>query len=405
MCKIDSEYENAIRYYLDWIFYKEKAPENTEDTGVNIIKPFINYIKNKHKGNYLFKTPVYGWWDVTSACNLRCAHCLYKQTDYSSKNDLTTEQALSLADELINIGVVQISLTGGEIFTRPDILQIIRKFKENNVAVKLLTNGILLNDEIIDELSEILNYYVDNIHISLDAACGNTFAKIRQSDCFHLLTGNIKKLTDKNIRVINVCTVNKLNYKEVFDIYKLSCDLGASDFVTGRTFSYNGAQDDLLLSDREIVLLTKYLLENEKSDSKTKLIPGFYTMNEFLNVKGVKDIISEEKYQNKIKLFKEAMSCNCHSYDRFRIKSNGDISLCMETDNIAKAQLGNFKKNSFLQIWDKRSENICFGLRKIEKMPCFKCRYNVICNGGCQIKAYARHGNINYPQQDCVFGN
>ena len=81
------------------------------------------------KFDFLFSKPVYAWWDLTSACNFRCIHCLYNDTEYASKNDLTTERASLLVDELIEAGVVYVVLSGGEIFMRPDLLDIVKKLK------------------------------------------------------------------------------------------------------------------------------------------------------------------------------------------------------------------------------------------------------------------------------------
>ena len=402
MCDTASEYEKSIRAYLDWIFFRPNFLEVTEGVGINIVKPFANYIKSKHNNNFLFKTPLYGWWDLTSKCNLRCLHCLYSTSEYSSKYDLNTKQALSLADELIDLGVIQIVLTGGEIFTRPDAMKIIRRFKQNNVAVKLLTNALLLNDKMIDEIAEMFDYYVDNIHISLDGATRETYKKIRRVDGLEKVIKNTKKLAGKGVRVINVCTVNKFNYDEVIDTYKLSADIGASFFAAGRTYSYTKEQDELIVPDRDIVVLIKNLLEINNKEPKTGLIPSFYTMMEFLNLCSVKEIIEEEKYQNVISKYTKPLSCNCHSHDRFRVKSNGDISLCMQTDEISGAQLGNYKQNSFSEIWNRRLGNQYFTIRDCNKMSCFGCKYNVICNAGCQIKAFQDFGTLNHPQIDCV---
>ena len=172
---IDEEYANAIRFYLDKTFYSSKKPESAESVDLNLIRPFSNYIKSLAPDDFLFSTPLFAWWDLTSACNFRCIHCLYNDTEYSAQNDLTTSEAMNLADSLINdFRIAGILLTGGEIFLRKDTMDIIRKFKENNISVKMATNAALLNDRQIDCLAEMLNPYIDGMQISLDGATHET---------------------------------------------------------------------------------------------------------------------------------------------------------------------------------------------------------------------------------------
>ena len=86
-------------------------------------------------------------------------------------------------------------------------MEIIQKFKANNVAVKLLTNAALITDEQIEELSRLLNPYTDVMQISLDAATKETYKKIRRTELFDKVVSNIDKLVKKGIRVTLGCTV------------------------------------------------------------------------------------------------------------------------------------------------------------------------------------------------------
>jgi len=71
-----------------------------------------------------------------------------------------------IADNLVQIGVGVVLLTGGEPFLRPDIDQIVRVFKEKNLDVRLQTAGLWKQKETITKCFE---YGARDINISLDS--------------------------------------------------------------------------------------------------------------------------------------------------------------------------------------------------------------------------------------------
>lgn len=397
---IDKEYEEAIRFYLDKVL---TSPDDLNEAGedrldLNVVKPFTKYITEKSPDKFLFSTPMFAWWNLTSACNLRCVHCLYNETEYTASNDLTAEEAMRVADELINdMGIVEVLLSGGEIFLRKDLLNIVKKFKDNNVAVKLMTNALLIQDKDIETLSELFNPYTDVVQISLDGATEKTFKSIRGTDNFEKLTANIKKLTSKGIRVTAVCTVNKLNINEVIETYKLAEKLGVTDFSAGKTVCYNESHKKLIVPARELMILASKLLK-EKSSTYLKL--ALFQPVELLNIPEVEEIMQEEKYQKIIQKYTIDPPRSCNLHDRLCVFSDGNVSMCLHTD-CKNTLLGNVRENSLTEIWQRREKNLFFQPRLTENMPCKACKYNKICNSGCMTKAYSKFGTINMPELEC----
>lgn len=392
----DKDYDKYIRFYLDSIFNPPKTDKKIEFNRYH--KAMYSYIK-KYSGDedYLFSTPLVVYWNLTQACNFRCAHCLYNETEYSSNDDLSTEQALNLADELIEAGVVAVNLSGGEVFLRHDTMDIIRRFKENNIAVHVFTNGSLLTDEIIDELAELFNPYTDEVLISLDAATDETFRKIRHSDKFSKINENVKKLADKGVFVINSFTINNINKNEVFDTFNLSKSLGANKFLIGVMNNYNDSHVKLNVETRELFKIYYDLSKNESFDNSD--LPPFWKTDELLNIPEVVKILREPHYQKLIKeQYKDTLlKSDCHSHDKLSIQSNGRIYLCSNALFYDLAPLGSYKENSFEEIWEKRWDNILFQPRNREKSECSACEYNTWCNGGCKIDAYIKSGTVNAP--------
>ena len=392
----DEDYDKYIRYFLDSILDLSKMNKKFEFNRDH--RAMKQYIK-EYSGDkdYLFSAPLAVAWNLTSACNFRCTHCLYNEKEYSSKGELSTEQALNLADELIGAGIVSVALSGGEAFLRPDTMDIIRKFKENNVAVHIFTNGSLLTDEIIDELAELFNPYTDEVKISFDAATDETFRKIRHSDKFDKINENIKKLADKGVVVINGCTANSINKNEIFDIYKLSKSLGAKSFAISPMENFNDSHISLNIETRELFKIYYDLSENELFDNSN--LPTFWKPHQLLNIPEVLKILNEPYYQ---KLLNEQcqeslLTCDCQSHNLVAVGSDGRISLCTDTLFYDIGVLGNYKDNSFAEIWERRWDNPLFQPRNREKSECGACKFNKWCIGGCKVSAYVKSGNVNAP--------
>ena len=81
-------------------------------------------------------------WELTLRCNLRCLHC--GATAGSARPDeLSTAEALRVADELAALPAGEVTLMGGELFLRSDWLAVAEALREGGVQVVIFTNGTL----------------------------------------------------------------------------------------------------------------------------------------------------------------------------------------------------------------------------------------------------------------------
>lgn len=100
---------------------------------------------------------------ITERCNLRCIMCgIWKK---QTGDELTTEQAKIIIKQIADIGVRQLSFTGGEPFTRPDIYDLVLYSKNMGLEVGLGTNGLLINE---DNATRLLECGLNTIAISID---------------------------------------------------------------------------------------------------------------------------------------------------------------------------------------------------------------------------------------------
>ena len=99
--------------------------------------------------------------ELTYRCNERCRHCYVY--DEGGK-ELTTEQVKKVLDDLHDMGVLAILFTGGEVFARNDIFEILEYAYEKRFAVDIFTNGTLLDG---DKILRLKALWLKGIHFSI----------------------------------------------------------------------------------------------------------------------------------------------------------------------------------------------------------------------------------------------
>src|SRR5436309_2299149 len=55
-------------------------------------------------------------WDLTYACQLKCAHCYQMNLDWNRKGELSTDRILETLDELRGLGTQELTFSGGDPF-------------------------------------------------------------------------------------------------------------------------------------------------------------------------------------------------------------------------------------------------------------------------------------------------
>ncbi len=84
--------------------------------------------------------PVYAVWEITLACDLACGHC-GSRAGRARPDELSTEEALRVADELAALGVREITLIGGEAYLRADWLDLVRRIRALGMRCTMVTGG------------------------------------------------------------------------------------------------------------------------------------------------------------------------------------------------------------------------------------------------------------------------
>lgn len=87
------------------------------------------------------RTPYLVIWETTRSCALKCLHCRAEAIDRRHPDELTTEQAFALMDQIARTGAPLTVLTGGDPTRRPDILEIVRYGTRRGLRLALTPSG------------------------------------------------------------------------------------------------------------------------------------------------------------------------------------------------------------------------------------------------------------------------
>jgi len=91
-------------------------------------------------------------FDLTYRCNERCVHCYL---DHENHGELTTAECLAVLEEIAKAGTLFLTFSGGEIFLRPDLFEILAAARRLHFDVSLKSNVLLVTRERAARLREL----------------------------------------------------------------------------------------------------------------------------------------------------------------------------------------------------------------------------------------------------------
>jgi MoaA/NifB/PqqE/SkfB family radical SAM enzyme len=142
--------------------------------------------------------------EITTGCNLRCWHCL--QTGYPGKC-MPDDHVLRILDILADAGVFEVSIIGGEPFIHPHLRKILEHCAKREFAINIVTNGTLLNADIVAWLADIDRL---SVFVSVDGP-EKEHDRIRGRGNFVRTSVALQSLVKKGIATEVLFTLNALN--------------------------------------------------------------------------------------------------------------------------------------------------------------------------------------------------
>jgi len=299
--------------------------------------------------------------ELTEACNLKCKFC------YNSQEPKYNEKILETLEVLASQGVMQVNLTGGEPLAHPQFFEILDRACELFPHVVLLTNGSLMNDEVLEKI-HLTDLTSVNISIHGNREIHDDLTQIEGS--YEASLKAVKYFIEKNkILVSSNYVLNNYNFSYLDSMINDLREIGLEYMTITRFIPVGiGKQaQELVLSNNQLLeafrLVHKHLLSKEKPHI------------EFAEATPACAIPEELCY---------LANCCSYGYDRFYVDVYGNLLVC----GLSRIELGgNIFEKSIVDI--KKNSAVFESFINNQHIPevCYDCKDFKSCHGGCRASA------------------
>ena len=182
---------------------------------------------------YLNKIPIKGVFELTARCNFNCNMCYVHLDEQQIKSigcELTNEQWLDIARQARDAGMLKLTLTGGEVFARPQFRQLYEQLSQMGFLIEIFSNGYLIDESVMEWLGEMQPY---TLRFTLYGASNETYAKVcGVKDGFDRVSHAIDLVTRAGIPLYLVSTLVKENIDDLPAMQKFANEKQVALLVT-----------------------------------------------------------------------------------------------------------------------------------------------------------------------------
>lgn len=302
-------------------------------------------------------------WIITNKCNLKCRHCL--NSDLRNAPELTSEEAIAVIKQIIELRIFKVLISGGEPLARKDLFTIIDTLAKAKINLTLFTNGTLITKDIAKRLAASR---IGSYNVSIDGASSETHDAIRGKGSFLKSISGIKNLIAQKCPVRITATMTRLNYREAEKIVLLAKELRAQRVQFVELMYIGNAASNA----KDIALMAGERFELLSGVRDLKIKYGDFIFGSIS--KGI-EIAGNLKLHPKPTLPLKTGYCVAGTI-RCAIRPDGGVAPC---ERLWFLKAGDLKKESLRDIWQSSSIIQMFRepfIIREEDMPgCSKCRY------------------------------
>lgn len=166
------------------------------------------------------------FWETTAGCNLECIHCRrITVANQLLPQDLTTQEAFGLIDQVAAFAKPIFVLSGGEPLFRPDIFDIARHASDAGLIVALATNATLIDSSMARRIKES---GIRRVSISFDGADAATHDLFRGKGAFDRAIAGMNHLRALGVPYQINTTVARHNLHTMPETLAMAKEIGAS---------------------------------------------------------------------------------------------------------------------------------------------------------------------------------
>lgn len=339
-----------------------------KSAGVGFLK---NHISNRVFGSV--KRPTYAYITITSVCNSRCKYCdMWKNKGESEAN---TDEWKRIIDELVNLGVVILTFSGGEPFIREDLLELASYAKSQGLITMVVTNLSLFKERHIEKIAESFDFF----GISIDSTRSEIYKEIRGVDWLERIKENVHKLMagltelKADAHVCGMVTISNRNAYELHDVLHMVFDNLGMDTISFNVLDPGGG-----------ATAKEFLPTHEQINYAKKVI---------FDHKSLYPISNSTRFFSQLGNF----DYRCNPWKCVQINEKGFLlSPCLfmstESDIFPEGRKTDLCKNKLSDVW--RKEQIIYSKYA-------NCK---LCNLGCVVESAWSTYDLKFIIHDSFFG-
>jgi MoaA/NifB/PqqE/SkfB family radical SAM enzyme len=335
-------------------------------------------------------------YNVTTSCSFNCRYCYHPR--FEMPELISLERLKAIFDELMENGCEYITLSGGDPFDRPDLIEIINEINKRSLDYFLSTKSYLDKKT----CRQLKKAGLKKMQISLDAADSKLAAfLVRKEGFLEDSIETIQNLKDLKITVRLKCVVTNYNIDQLQAYLDLSKSLEVDKVHLvqyGRSIWHH--HDTLFPTDEQMKAANEVVEEFRIRNQLPQITGGMFERNVITN----QGLLEDSK-----DLFQDRSICNAGRF-ALTLLPNGEISICEQLMYSPEIVLGDLRTQSVKEAWDGPLIHKWLQAppREIFKSdsPCYTCQDDNYrqCHESisrCLRDSYHYFGNLSSPDIRC----
>ena len=329
-------------------------------------------------------------WNITRNCNLKCVHCYNDSGVGKTFNDVTTEQAKTVLDDLAEFGVPSVLFSGGEPLMRRDLFELMEHAGNKGLRTVISTNGTLIKADTAQRIKDAGVCYVG---ISLDGI-GEINDKFRGvSGAFSKAVEGIKNCQSAGLRIGLRLTLTRRNVEDLDALF----DFFDENNIERACFYH------LVPSGRGKSISNEDLTHAQSREAVDIILAR---TKEFREAQRTTDILTVDNHVDGVYLYMKLLKEDSQRADEVMkllrwngggMNSSGVGIGCIDFNGKVHANqfwghydLGDIHEKPFSRIWSNPDEPLLKGLRdrrSYVKGRCRLCKFFDACGGSLRVRA------------------
>jgi radical SAM protein with 4Fe4S-binding SPASM domain len=326
--------------------------------------------------------PNYAVWELTLKCDLACRHC-GSRAGRARPDELSTAECLDLARQMADLGVLEVTVIGGEAYLRDDWIEIIRAIRQAGMRCTMTTGGRGMTEE---RARAAAAAGLQQAGVSLDGSEA-THDRLRGVAGAHQAALQAAaNLRAAGIQLSVNTQINKLSAPELPEILETIIALGAKAWQIQLTVAMGRAADtpELLTQPEDLLDLFPLLarLKGRCDEAGVLLWPG-------------NNVGYFGPYESVLRgAFGHGHSASCGAgCTTLGIEADGSIKGCPSLQTIPWTG-GNVRDASLRDIWERSAPLRYIRDRTVDDLwgYCRTCYYADVCRAGCTWTGFSLLG-------------